>query len=372
MRLLNMEMKKMMGRPVLNVTFLAVLGFMMFSILQNAMYERTEIDGKVYHGLEAIQEDQELAGKYEGTMTMEKAEEIIGAYGFSGYNEEETYREGNYCSQFVTDRMTDFQQTGKIPTDFYQGQDYENNVSWLVDGTVEFGYVGSWKLFKNYLGSLSRLMCLYMILLTASVFSEEYSLKTVNVLLTTEHGKKKGILVKIGASLLWGAIIYTGALLALLLTFLGCYGTAGLGAGAELLGIPEAGQSVFWFLTESVWMGLAGNLLNVCITLFISARCNQSVKAVITGLAVYFMPYIIWSVLINGATMDFISNTSAGMLVGRIAGILCNGMPYYFCWLPDMWLPEDIAVWIYMTALLLTAGGICFSYKSYRDYQALS
>lgn len=372
MKLLKMEMRKIMARPVLNLGFLVILGFLVFVILQNAIEEHTEIDGKVYHGLEAIEKDQELAKKYEGMLTMEKAEEIVRNYGFSGYNEVETFREGNYCSQFITDYMTDFLQTGKTPTDFYQGTDFLNNASYLVDGTVEFGYIQGWVLFKKYLSLLNRTMCLYMILLIASVFSEEYSLKTVNVLLTAEHGKKKGIWSKIGASLLCGTIIYAGAVLVILLAILGCYGTEGLGAGARLISWQGSGQTVFLSLAKSVLIGLAGNLLNVCITLFISARCSQSVKAVTAGVIIYFMPYVIWSFVINGDLSDLIMNTYIGRIIGKIAGILCNGMPYYFCLLPDIGIPGNITGWIYLTVLALAAGGIVLAYKNYRDYQALS
>lgn len=319
MKLLKMEMRKIMERPVVNLGFLVILGFLVFVIFQDAIYERTEIDGKVYHGLEAIEKDQKLAKKFSGTLRMEKAKEIIRSYGFSGYNEEQTFREGNYCSQFITDHMTDFRQTGKVPTDFYQGKEFENNASYLVNGTIEFGYVKSWQLFKDYLSLLNRTMCLYMIVLMASVFSEEYSLKTVNVLQTTKHGKKKGIWSKIGASLLCGTIINAGAVLVILLAVLGCYGTDGLGASARLISWQGSGQTVFLSLVKSVLMGLAGNLLNVCIMLFISARCSQSVKAVTAGTVTYFMPYLIFSFVINGAFSDLITNTHIGMIIGKIA-----------------------------------------------------
>lgn len=113
MRLWKMEFYKIAARPVMNIGFLLLTGFFLLVIWQEADGARTEIDGKVYQGLEAVQKDRQLAKEYEGVFTMEKAKDIVKRFGFSGYIahvEGEVYniREGNFCSQFVTDHMTDF------------------------------------------------------------------------------------------------------------------------------------------------------------------------------------------------------------------------------------------------------------------------
>ncbi len=121
MRLWKMEFYKITARPMLNLGFLLLVGFFLLVFWQEADGTRTEIDGKVYQGLEAVKKDRELAKEYEGIFTMKKAEEIVERFGFSGYvgNEKEEFRkvrEGNFCSRFVTDKMTDFyrQESGRL------------------------------------------------------------------------------------------------------------------------------------------------------------------------------------------------------------------------------------------------------------------
>ncbi len=104
MRLLKMELYKITARPVMNIAFFVMLGFFLLVLWQEADGTRTELDGEVYHGLEAIRADRQIAKGYEGPFTMEKAEDIVGRFGFSGYMEEGFQtREGNFSSQFVTD-----------------------------------------------------------------------------------------------------------------------------------------------------------------------------------------------------------------------------------------------------------------------------
>ena len=133
MRLWKMEFRKIAGRPVMNIGFLLLVCFLALILIQEAAMSYSEIDGKSYQGLEAIRADRRLAKEYEGVFTPEKAKEIVGRFGFSGYvgNRENmgdsggsNRREGNYCSQFVTDSMTDFRQTGKKPEDFLDQEEW--------------------------------------------------------------------------------------------------------------------------------------------------------------------------------------------------------------------------------------------------------
>ena len=111
MRLFRMEFYKIAARPAMGVVYLLMAAFFLLVFYQEADGVRTEIDGVVYQGLEAVAKDRELAKEYEGVFTMEKAEEIVQRFGFSGYlmgkdMEYLNLREGNFCSQFVTDKMT--------------------------------------------------------------------------------------------------------------------------------------------------------------------------------------------------------------------------------------------------------------------------
>ena len=143
MRLWKMEFYKIAARPVMNIGFLLVVGFFLLVLWQEADGTRTEIDGKVYQGLEAVAKDRQLAKEYEGRFTMEKAEDIVERFGFSGYEGKSgegfsNAREGNFCSQFVTDAMTDFLQTQERPLGFSTGEAWENYGKRYVEGKILF------------------------------------------------------------------------------------------------------------------------------------------------------------------------------------------------------------------------------------------
>ena len=58
MRLWKMEMRRILGRPILNVGLCLLLAFLVFAFWVDASRSRAEIDGTVYRGINAIQADR--------------------------------------------------------------------------------------------------------------------------------------------------------------------------------------------------------------------------------------------------------------------------------------------------------------------------
>ena len=108
MRLYRMELYKLMrgkfflaGLPVM----LAVL-FLYFAFV-NVGDERAVVNGKVYTGYEAVQENREITEEFTGPLNDETAEQIIEKYGFPSQVEEYYggFRDENYLNGFVTEYM---------------------------------------------------------------------------------------------------------------------------------------------------------------------------------------------------------------------------------------------------------------------------
>ena len=349
MRLLKMELYKITARPVMNIAFFVMLGFFLLVLWQEADGTRTELDGEVYHGLEAIRADRQIAKGYEGPFTMEKAEDIVGRFGFSGYMEEGFQtREGNFSSQFVTDAMTDFLQTGQRPVGYFTGDDWENYGKRYVEGNFWFGYTKGWEKMQDvwYIALVS--LHVWLVLMAAPVFSEEYSRETTVILLSSCHGKSTGIRRKIEAAMGIGVLAYL-CLCALMLGLIGIlYGWDGLGASAGMMvhSFLFAGHgtwSVAFFLSLQFLLGLASVLLDIAITLFLSSKCSRPATAVTAGMALYFLPYVGNQVVFR-MLLDFgVAELPWGWAVMDALRIFCFSMPLYLphkelAGIPSRWL----------------------------------
>lgn len=164
-------------------------------------------------------------------------------------------------------------------------------------------------------GMLQNIGILLIVIIgLAPVFAEEYSLKTASLLLTSAHGRKKDVQMKVLASVGLAGGFYLLESGALLLLFLSLYGSGPLLAEAvhsELI----AGFSSFtcgevWLL--NLFWGLLGIWMMAALTLFFSAKCSTpfltliwslvclAAAAVLLNIAPVFMNKLPLYVLLTG------------------------------------------------------------------------
>lgn len=334
MRLFKMEFYKITARPVMNLALLAMIGFFLFILYQEASGTRTEIDGTVYQGLEAVRQDRRLAKEYEGPFTMEKAEAIAERFGFSGYIGRENMeyavvREGNFCSQFVTDKLTDFLQTEQRPSGFSSGDTWENYGKYFVSGEFQFGYTRGWEKLQDIWHLAVTSLNIWLILMAAPVFSEEYSRNTTEILLTTNQGKSRDIRRKIEAAMGLGCMVCV-LMMVLLFVMTGVlYGWDGLEASAGIA-LPWADYgSIGNFLGLLFLSGLVSVLLNVGITLFLSSKCRRPVSAVTAGVILFVLPFGVDRVLFPMLLGMGTANYYWGWVFMDLMRVSCYSMPVY-------------------------------------------
>ncbi len=379
MRLFRMEFYKIAARPAMGVVFLLMAAFFLLVFYQEADGVRTEIDGVVYQGLEAVAKDRELAKEYEGIFTMEKAEEIVQRFGFSGYlmgkdMELLNLREGNFCSQFVTDKMTRFLQTQERPLGFTSGEFWENFGKYYVEGNVRFGYTKGWEKLQELWHVADLSLNVWLVLMAVPVFSEEYSRNTIEVLLSTGYGKSRDVRKKIEAALCFGGLAY------LLLTFLLfgmaglLYGWDGLGASAGMAGnyLLFAGSgywSMGFYLFLLFLSGMVGALLNVGITLFISSMLSRPVTVATIGVALYFIPYGANQILFQLMLGMGVADNFLGWAMMDVMRIFCCSMPIYLG-NPELFsIPLRWLVYVPGTAAAVFLLCIWRGYQNYRGYR---
>lgn len=378
MRLWKMEFYKIAARPVMGLGFFLIVGFLVLITFQEANISYSEIDGTAYKGLEAIRADRELAKEYEGAFTAQKAEDMIKRFGFSGYVkdvENPIRREGNYCSQFVTDSLTDFRQTGEKPEGFSGREDWaEPSQKYCVSGHIRFGYAAGWKCLQEMWKQAVTYLNIWMIVMAAPVFSEEYSRKTAAILLSTERGKAQGIWGKITAALSLGLACYVSVMGLLFGLAAMLFGLDGLDASASMVLEPLLWQAFpeSWSVAHILWLlffkSMDSMLLNVCIVLFLSSRCQRTVSAVTAGVALFVLPYFV-----NGPVFSLLLDAGGarhyvGWLVLRAMRIFSFSMPMYLPLLEDMAVPVSLWQAVPWVVAGVAGVGIWRAYANYRNY----
>ncbi len=364
------EFYKIASRKVIWIGLFLLLAFITYRLWrENNAYSMT-IDGKQIYGQEAIQKDKELAAHYAGPVTEDMLWEIYEKYGFFCYDPETRERMGNFCSQFMTEHMTNFNQ---IPLEestpenirFYEGWDWERNVGGLVEKAPRFDYVYGWDDLRETYGIMTvTVIAVLLIIGLAPVFAEEYSLKTADILLTTPRGKGSGIWMKAAASLSFSLAVYCGSTLYVWGLYLKVFGTQGLNASPLLIGGGYYGycpSSISGFFLFQFALGLAGIVLLSCMVLAASALCKNTFLSVVVSLTVFLLP-VIWLKIF--AAMGVFSVTLRKALTHFNVSL-----PFYLItnWGFDFPL-KDIWLHLFIAAAAGTAS-IVAGYRKYRGYQ---
>lgn len=162
--------------------------------------------------------------------------------------------------------------------------------------SVILGYCDGWDKMLSGMGSvLSILMCLLVIVTLSPVFSEEYSCHTDSVIYAARYGKTKLVTAKMIASL--ETIIGTYAIFMLFhaALYMGIYGVQGWNVSIQSSLHYASSTYSLTFLQMfliSVVLNLLGMIAMTIITLFISAKLNTPVSALIASCVVCFLPVL--------------------------------------------------------------------------------
>lgn len=336
-RIWKEEVCKIASRKIIWLGLLILLLFVTMRLFAERGNYSATIDGQVYRGQEAIDRDRALTAEYAGILTEEKVQQIYHDFGFYSYDEVRDVSTGNFCNEYITRKMTNYNDIDSENAEtiqFLQGDAWQQNAAPLLKGNIQFDYTYGWNDLKET-HSILMVMALFAICIIgmSPVYSEEYILKTANILLTTQRGKKKGIWMKITAALFLAAVVYCIFSVYLWLIYRIVYGTQGLDASPVLIGIgmtPEGfcPADIRGFFRLSFALGLAGVLLLTSITLAVSALCRNAFLTVVISLAIFFVPYVWMNVLAIMLSPLFRSDLT------KIVSHFMVSMPFY---LPVNW-----------------------------------
>lgn len=365
------EIYKIASRKIIWCGVLAVLAFLTFRLWTIQKDYTMTIDGQTYHGKTAIEQDKKLAQEYAGPLTKEKVMAIYERFGFSyyDYNDDGTGEfQGNFCSRFITENMTNFRQLeGGNPAEiqFMEGEEWENNVAPLLKGDVQFDYTYGWEdLKENYGITLMMLVSVILIIGLSPVFAEEYTLRTADILLTTKRGKKSAVWLKISAAVFFSITLYCLLSLYVWAVYGYVFGTQGLDASAVMCEVPYYGfcpKEIGAFFLFMFGLGFAGIILLSVMVPAVSAVCRNSFMAVVVSMILFVIP-VVWIKIFSPMWLLGIKGT---MTVNHFM----LSMPVY---LPLNWGFSFRGNAIAMHLLIaLAAAVVCAAggYHKYRNYQ---
>lgn len=364
------ELYKTASLKILWVGLLLLLLFVKLRLYEECRHYSVWINGQFYTGQEAIDKDRELTAAYAGPLTKEKVYRIYKDFGFYYHDTEQDRMVGNYCNQYITWQMTNYRQTdteqpGNVT--FLEGDAWNQNAAPLLQGNVYFDYAYGWTDLRESFSFLMALVLFVLFIISISpVFSNEYMLKTADILLTTKRGASSGIWIKMAAPLCLSAVIYTVFAAFLWLLYRSVYGTQGLNASAVLIGVPLQGfglYSILHFFVFAFFLGLAGLLLLTSMTLAISALCQNAFLTVVISVVLFLLPYV-WMLGLSELLTPFLNVH----LLKAISHFMVS-MPFF---LPTNWIfafsAEQIQIHLGI-ALTMTVCCALFGYWKYRNYQ---
>lgn len=245
---------------------------------------------------------------------------------------------------------------------------------YYVNGRVRFGYIAGWQWMREVWMMAALTLNLWLILVTAPVFSEEYSRNTVGILLATEHGKARDIREKITAAVGFGVLMYVLVTAVFFLMTLVIYGSDGLDASAALSIdffwiAPSSDLSMGRVLLVVFLEGLAAVILNICMVLFISSKCRNTVSALTAGLLLYLLPHFLNKVVFQLLIDMRIANYFLGWIFLDSMRIFSCSMPLYLLRLEGFNLPAHWLALIPPIVIFLTILSIWRAYANYKNYQ---
>ena len=162
--------------------------------------------------------------------------------------------------------------------------------------SIILGYCDGWDKMLSGMGSvLSILMCLFVVITLSPVFAEEYSYHTDSVIYSARYGRTKLVTAKVIASLETVIGMYAIFLLFNFALYGGIYGLQGWNVSIQSSFHYTSSTYNLNFLQMflcSVALNIWGIVALTIITLFLSAKMNTPVSALIISCGICFLPVL--------------------------------------------------------------------------------
>ena len=341
-KLILFELRKVFSK---RLALIAIIGILLFSALLSfsTFQNKYAFDKNIGEGTgkTAVEIDKEIAAKYEGILTDEKAQQMMSDFAptsdLHGLNAIYVYQNAMQSAAFSRFSDKDGNWNGLSVSDVFGNEE------------IKIGYVDGW---------------LAVIIMLAPIFSGEYE-GVDNIILTSKYGKTKCATAKVVAGII--TAILTTTLVAsfnLLLAFV-FYGTEGL--DCSILFAPSDYVEAFipfnitcgTLLKYQILLAFTCTLSITGITLFLSAISKNQIVALVAAMAIFLFPILLPITEVNP--------------LFRLVGLL----PIYHVLAISLLSVEQMsngmlyAIWAIPAALLFLGVGASISRRAFAKHQVL-
>ena len=193
MSLYRMELYKILRRPIVRISGVIFAALLLFFFYAMGDSERSSLsNSEPVFGYPAIQQDRELAKKFEGPLTDEKIQQIVDLYGFpskkqKGYN-------GWWDQNFVTGFVTEFFSDGYISNRDYKAAENiipikEADIYKYIEGEpLHFGYYRGWEKYIMFMEFAGEILIIWLTIALSPLFSQEIDTGMYALIFTTKNG----------------------------------------------------------------------------------------------------------------------------------------------------------------------------------------
>lgn len=248
----------------------------------------------------------------------------------------------------------------------------KNEKEYLIDSAktlttpFKYSYADGWNTALHKSITVTFALVLVICILMAPVFSVEYQTGSDSILLSTEHGKKKGIVYKLIAGLLSTSLVYW-------ITSFIIYGLIFMIFGFEGSDCPiqvsYGGWKSFYHITNSqafcmvLLLGYLGCLFMCSFAMFLSSKVRTSFATIIFLVLIIIVPSTIGKQILTGSLWDKILNLFPHEMI--LGDNLINTYTFYGI-LGKVITPYEILPVLYgiLTIILLP-----FAYRAFKKHQ---
>ena len=306
------EIYKIVSRKITLVCAVMIFLFMAFQVHISTIGDEAVIsEGRAYVRSAAIEKDKEIAAPYRGALTMEKVRDIWNRYGepvdHSSQDPHVDLEKGtadpgfedNYCNRFVADYF--FEQEDSKDGGITYTPIGEERAAVYLDPDLYFTYASGWFYYWDSYLTMFVLVGVLIIIGICPTCSEEYALRTADVILTTQKGRGRLFGAKTGAALLFSGITYWCFMGAQFFMHAAAYGTEGLRCSTIFTNTFQYYSHMSIGSTIGLML-LCGWLVQSALTVLViavSARSRQTFTSVLWSLFAFLMPPALVIIVLN-------------------------------------------------------------------------
>ena len=308
MRLYRAELYKLCHKKTFLIGSVITALIMLVYFLLTVTDQITTVNGVTYHGYEAVRIDRQITEAYRGELTDEKVWHIVEEYGLPSKVEEGYgwWRDANYLNGFVADYLSDGfimnWDSYHIPTGVYAIADTKlGKIQEARGEAISVAYTTGWQVLFDTLEVGMMPASVLVIIGISIVFAQESETGMLPLLFTTQDGKEKDARMKIAAAFTLTIMVYSVAVLSVLV-LCGCVfgldgGDCPMGLAVpfwkNIISVTDYIPSLWTFMWIVIGFDFLAMMLLCAIIMCISAYCSSTFGAVTRAVTLWMLPTLI-------------------------------------------------------------------------------